>query len=87
MVYRRGHRFYQFEGLRTFKEKFRPEWRPRYLAYPGGFALPQVLLDITVLIAKSPQRTEAWTELPSGAVHVPPRGETPRVGAQERQEA
>ena len=64
LVHQRGDWFYQFEGLRAFKEKFKPEWRPRYLAYPGGFALPQVLLDITVLIARNPQRAMPDTELP-----------------------
>ena len=64
LIQQRGDWFYQFEGLRAFKEKFKPEWRPRYLAYPGGFALPQVLLDITVLIAKNPQRTALDAELP-----------------------
>ena len=40
-----------FEGLRQFKEKFLPEWRPRYLAAPGRLALPGVLLDVTSLIS------------------------------------
>jgi phosphatidylglycerol lysyltransferase len=56
LIYRRADRFYNFEGVRAFKQKFRPEWRPRYLAYPGGLALPRVLLDVTTLIAASPRR-------------------------------
>jgi phosphatidylglycerol lysyltransferase len=56
LLYHRGGRFYNFEGLRTFKEKFKPDWRPRYLAWPGGLALPKVLLDVTALIAASPLR-------------------------------
>ena len=55
-LYRRGDRFYNFEGLRAFKNKFNPEWRPRYLAYPGGFGLPQILMDVTGLISLSPKR-------------------------------
>jgi phosphatidylglycerol lysyltransferase len=51
LVYRYGENFYNFEGLRQYKEKFLPEWRPRYLAAPGGVALPRVLLDVTTLIS------------------------------------
>jgi len=50
-VYRHGEHFYNFEGLRRYKEKFDPEWRPRYLASPGGIALPRILLDVSALIA------------------------------------
>ena len=35
-VYGHGETFYNFKGLRAYKEKFHPEWEPRYLAYPGG---------------------------------------------------
>ena len=34
-VYGHGETFYNFKGLRTYKEKFHPEWEPHYLAYPG----------------------------------------------------
>lgn len=40
-----------FEGLRRYKQKFSPRLEPRYLAAPGGLALPRVLLDVTALIA------------------------------------
>jgi phosphatidylglycerol lysyltransferase len=51
LIYRYGEDFYNFEGLRQYKEKFQPEWRPRYLAAPGGLAQPGVLLDVTSLIS------------------------------------
>jgi phosphatidylglycerol lysyltransferase len=51
LIYRYGENFYNFEGLRRYKEKFLPEWRPRYLAAPGGLAQPRVLLDVTSLIS------------------------------------
>jgi phosphatidylglycerol lysyltransferase len=50
-VYRHGEEFYNFAGLRQYKEKFLPEWRPRYLAAPGRLAWPRVLLDVTTLIS------------------------------------
>ncbi len=50
-VYGRGEQFYNFQGLRAFKEKFSPIWMPRYLASPGGFALPRVLANVTTLIS------------------------------------
>ena len=53
-IYRRGDEFYNFEGLRAFKQKFEPVWTPQYLACPGGLAMPQALLDVTSLISGSP---------------------------------
>jgi phosphatidylglycerol lysyltransferase len=51
MVQRYGETFYNFEGLRKFKEKFDPVWRPRYLAAPHGLAMAGALLDVTALIS------------------------------------
>jgi phosphatidylglycerol lysyltransferase len=51
LIYRYGEDFYNFEGLRQYKEKFQPEWRPRYLAAPGGLTQTRVLLDVTTLIS------------------------------------
>ena len=50
-VYGHGETFYNFKGLRTYKEKFHPIWEPHYLAYPGGLSLPRILADISALIA------------------------------------
>jgi len=50
-VYEHGAELYNFQGVRAFKEKFCPVWEPRYLAYPGGFALPRALADVSALIA------------------------------------
>ncbi len=49
-VFEHGERFYNFRGVRAFKEKFDPEWRPRYIAVAGqGFPLASVI-DVTLLI-------------------------------------
>jgi len=50
-VFRHGEHFYNFQGLRSYKEKFSPEWAPRYLACPGGLALPRILANVGSLIA------------------------------------
>ena len=51
LIFRNGENFYSFEGLRQYKEKFQPVWQPKYLACPGGLAVPAALLDVTTLIA------------------------------------
>ena len=45
-----GRRFYNFQGLRTFKGKFDPVWEPRYLAASGWFGRYLALIDIASLI-------------------------------------
>jgi phosphatidylglycerol lysyltransferase len=52
LVYRHGEHFYNFQGLRAYKDKFDPVWEPRYLACPGGLAFPLVLADIAALIGR-----------------------------------
>jgi phosphatidylglycerol lysyltransferase len=51
--FRHGEYFYNFRGLRKYKEKFDPVWEPIYLACPGGFKLPVVLTNIASLISGS----------------------------------
>jgi phosphatidylglycerol lysyltransferase len=51
IVQRYGETFYHFEGLRKYKEKFLPVWRPRYLAAAGKFAVAGALLDVTSLVS------------------------------------
>jgi phosphatidylglycerol lysyltransferase len=50
-MYRHGEHFYNFQGLREYKEKFSPVWEPRYLASPNGLALPRILADVAALIS------------------------------------
>ena len=50
-LYTHGETFYNFQGLRAYKDKFHPSWESRYLAYPGGLRLPRTLADVAALIA------------------------------------
>lgn len=51
LAFRYGEQFYNFQGLRQFKSKFDPEWRPKYLVYPGGLGLPRVLANVASLVS------------------------------------
>ncbi|HWK89531.1 MAG TPA: bifunctional lysylphosphatidylglycerol flippase/synthetase MprF [Longimicrobium sp.] len=55
-LFHRGEGLYNFQGLRAYKEKFHPIWEPRYLAYPGGLALPRITADVSALIARGYRR-------------------------------
>jgi phosphatidylglycerol lysyltransferase len=50
-LYAHGETFYNFQGLRAYKDKFHPTWESRYLAYPGGLKLARTLADVAALIA------------------------------------
>lgn len=50
-IFRHGEHFYNFQGLRHYKNKFAPTWEPKYLVSPAGLALPRILADTTALIA------------------------------------
>ncbi|PWB72518.1 MAG: hypothetical protein C3F15_10985 [Holophagae bacterium] len=51
LLYRYGEHFYNFQGLRQYKDKFDPQWRPRFLVCPGGSAVPGVLADLASLVS------------------------------------
>jgi phosphatidylglycerol lysyltransferase len=54
-VYRHGGAFYNFEGLRAFKQKFRPHWRPSYIAVPPGLSPTRAMAQVALLIASGPK--------------------------------
>jgi phosphatidylglycerol lysyltransferase len=57
LVFRHGEHFYNFQGLRQYKEKFGPQWEPKYLASPGGLRLPRILANVATLISDGAERT------------------------------
>ncbi|MEO0608644.1 MAG: phosphatidylglycerol lysyltransferase domain-containing protein, partial [Pseudomonadota bacterium] len=48
-VFENAERFYNFQGLRRFKQKFNPDWEPRYIAAPGYWTLPILLAQVAFL--------------------------------------
>ncbi|MFT4191851.1 MAG: bifunctional lysylphosphatidylglycerol flippase/synthetase MprF [Comamonas sp.] len=52
LMFGHGERFYHFRGLRAFKEKFDPQWEPRYLIAPGAGAALLIMMDTAALIAR-----------------------------------
>lgn len=52
LLFKHSENFYNFQGLRGFKEKFDPVWEPRYLASRGGLALPRILTNVSSLVSR-----------------------------------
>ena len=53
LLFRRGDHWYNFQGVRFYKQKFDPEWVPRYMAYQSAVEWPVALANVSALIAGS----------------------------------
>jgi phosphatidylglycerol lysyltransferase len=53
LLFRRGEHWYNFQGVRFYKQKFDPEWVPRYMAYQSAVEWPVALAHVSALIAGS----------------------------------
>jgi phosphatidylglycerol lysyltransferase len=53
LLFRRGEQWYNFQGVRQYKQKFNPEWMPRYMAYQTAVEWPVALANVSALIAGS----------------------------------
>lgn len=49
LVFDEGGAVYGFQGLRSFKAKFGPDWRPVFIAAPASTPLALALLDVALL--------------------------------------
>jgi phosphatidylglycerol lysyltransferase len=65
LLFERGEELYNFQGVRRYKNKYDPLWRPRYLAAPRKWAIPLLLADVGLLssggmsgLAKRPKKPE-----------------------------
>jgi phosphatidylglycerol lysyltransferase len=64
LLFQRGEHWYNFQGLRAYKDKFDPEWVPRYMAYQDAWEWPVAIAYVSALIAGG------W-----GTILTPPREE------------
>ena len=53
LLFQHGEQWYNFQGLRAYKDKFEPEWVPRYMAYQDAWEWPIALANVSALIAGS----------------------------------
>jgi phosphatidylglycerol lysyltransferase len=76
VLFQRGEHWYNFQGLRAYKDKFDPDWVPRYMAYQNAWEWPVAIAYVSALIAggwgtiaTSPAsgREQARQPVPSGA--------------------
>jgi phosphatidylglycerol lysyltransferase len=51
LFFRHGETWYNYQGIRRYKEKFDPTWEPRYMAYPRPWDWPAASTTTAVLIA------------------------------------
>jgi phosphatidylglycerol lysyltransferase len=51
VIFQRGEHWYNFQGLRAYKDKFDPEWVPRYMAYQDAWEWPVAIAYVSALVA------------------------------------
>lgn len=51
LAFEHGNRFYNYKGLKAFKDKWNPAWHSMYLAYPPDTRLSTLQLDVAALVA------------------------------------
>jgi lysylphosphatidylglycerol synthetase-like protein (DUF2156 family) len=66
LLFDRGEEIYNFQGVRKFKDKFDPAWRPHYIAAAHKWSIPVLLADVGLLssggmagLTKRPKKDEA----------------------------
>jgi len=65
LIFERGEDLYNFQGVRAYKGKYDPVWRPRYIAARNKWSIPLILADMGLLtsggmasLAKRPKKAD-----------------------------
>ena len=51
VLFQHGEHWYNFQGLRQYKQKFDPEWQPRYMGYQSAWEFPVATAYVSALVA------------------------------------
>jgi phosphatidylglycerol lysyltransferase len=51
LLFQHGENWYNFQGLRFYKDKFDPVWAPRYMAYQNAWEWPAAITNVSALVA------------------------------------
>ena len=49
LLFERGEEIYNFRGVRKYKDKYDPVWRPNYVAAPHKWSIPILMADVGLL--------------------------------------
>jgi phosphatidylglycerol lysyltransferase len=49
LLFERGEEIYNFRGVRRYKDKYDPDWQPRYIAAARKWAIPILMADVGLL--------------------------------------
>ena len=50
LLFQHGENWYNFQGLRFYKDKFEPDWVPRYMAYQNAWEWPAAVTNVSPLV-------------------------------------
>ena len=73
VLFERGEDLYNFQGVRRYKDKYDPVWRPRYIGAPSKWRIPFMLAHVGLLssggmraLTKRPRKDSARGSAPAG---------------------
>lgn len=77
VLFQHGEHWYNFQGLRHYKQKFEPDWQPRYMGYQSAWEFPVATAYVSSLVAGGWGRVLTPSETRkvssgSGSTPVPP---------------